>query len=110
MRSVRIGRSNTGIRRPCLCVSFALVLAVLGLAVLWSSSAPALTLPRLDAQPRATFAAGDYHSLSIATDGSLWASGWNMRGGAGDGTAEGRGSRGRIGTGTGGAPVAGGGE
>ena len=39
------------------------------------------------AQPVTKIAGGEYHSLFLKSDGSLWVMGWNQYGQLGDGTA-----------------------
>ena len=89
--------------------TLALVLALITILV-WSSSAPALTLPTLGSQAQPTIAAGSTHSLALKADGSLWAWGNNYYGQLGDGTTSDRHFPIRIGAGTGWAAVAAGQE
>ena len=88
-------------------ILFTLALVVGLTAVLvWTSSAPALTLPTLGSQAKPAFAAGEYHSLAVMGDGSLWAWGWNGYGQRGDGGGTEQVSPIRIGTDTDWASVA----
>jgi alpha-tubulin suppressor-like RCC1 family protein len=79
-------------------LALALVVALTTILV-WTSSAPALTVPKPGDRP--TIAAGLSHSLAIKSDGSLWAWGSNGSGQLGDNTTEDRNMPTRIGADTG---------
>jgi alpha-tubulin suppressor-like RCC1 family protein len=89
------GGRRTQLRR-CLSAAFVLLIP-LALLLVWTSAAPALTVPAIGSIAKPSFAAGGDHSVAVKSDGSLWAWGMNSEGQLGNGPGAGRLSPTRVG-------------